>query len=109
MDTKDYVGKFVKTTDGLYGMIDDEFGDRLGFVHAEKDSWTNELVDVIKVNVVSPTTDDGAKAFRSAHEYFTKERESLCWRIDKKLPIDDPVRLKALLTHCEMWLRKLDA
>lgn len=105
-----YVGAFVVTSDGLYGMIDAAYdNNRLGFVHAEKGSWTGELIDASKIKTVSPTTVDGAKAFRSAHEYFSRERDSLRWRIEKRLSIDDPVRLKTLLSHCETWLRKLDA
>lgn len=104
-----YVGAFVVTSDGLYGMIDEAYGDRLGFVHAENGSWTGELIDASKIKTVSPTTVDGAKAFRSALTYFNSEAKSLRWRIEKRLSIDDPVRLKDLLSHCEMWLRKLDA
>lgn len=104
-----YVGAFVVTSDGLYGMIDEVHGDRLGFVHAEKDSWTGELVDIDKVKTVSPTTVDGAKAFRSAQTYFNREATSLRSRIARNYPIDNKEALNNMLTRCETWLRKLDA
>lgn len=104
-----YVGSFVVTADGLYGMIDDVHGDRLGFVHAEKDSWTGELIDASKVKTVSPTTVDGAKAFRSAQTYFNREATSLRSRIARNYAFDSKATLNAMLTHCETWLRKLDA
>ena len=104
-----YVGAFVVTSDGLYGMIDEVHGDRLGFVHAEKDSWTGELVDIDKVKTVSPTTVDGAKAFRSAQTYFNREATSLRSRIARNYANDNKETLNNMLTHCEMWLRKLDA
>ena len=106
---KPYVGAFVMTADGLYGMIDEVHGDRLGFVHAEKDTWTGELIDAAKVKTVSPTTVDGAKAFRSAQAYFRLEVESLRSRIARNYPIDDKGVLNNMLTRCETWLRKLDA
>lgn len=104
-----YVGAFVVTADGLYGMIDEVHGDRLGFVHAEKDSWTGELVDIDKVKTVSPTTVDGAKAFRSAQTYFNREATSLRSRIARNYAYDNKETLSNMLTHCETWLRKLDA
>lgn len=104
-----YVGAFVVTSDGLYGMIDEVHGDRLGFVHAEKDSWTGELIDASKVKTVSPTTVDGAKAFRSAQTYFNREATSLRSRIARNLAYDNKETLNNMLTHCETWLRKLDA
>ena len=104
-----YVGAFVVTSDGLYGMIDEVHGDRLGFVHAEKDSWTGELIDASKVKTVSPTTVDGAKAFRSAQTYFNREATSLRSRIARNYEFDSKAKLNAMLTRCETWLRKLDA
>ena len=104
-----YVGAFVVTADGLYGMIDEVHGDRLGFVHAEKDSWTGELIDASKVKTVSPTTVDGAKAFRSALTYFNREASSLRSRIARNYAFDNKATLNAMLTRCETWLRKLDA
>lgn len=104
-----YVGAFVVTSGGLYGMIDEVHGDRLGFVHAEKDSWTGELIDASKVKTVSPTTVDGAKAFRSAQTYFNREATSLRSRIARNYAFDNKATLNAMLTHCETWLRKLDA
>ena len=104
-----YVGAFVVTADGLYGMIDEVHGDRLGFVHAERDTWTGELIDASKVKTVSPTTVEGAKAFRSAQAYFRFEVESLRNRIARNYPIDNKEALNNMLTRCETWLRKLDA
>ena len=104
-----YVGAFVVTSDGLYGMIDEVHGDRLGFVHAEKDSWTGELIDASNVKTVSPTTVDGAKAFRSAQAYFNREATSLRSRIARNLAYDNKEALNNMLTHCETWLRRLDA
>lgn len=104
-----YVGAFVVTVDGLYGMIDEVHGDRLGFVHAEKDSWTGELIDASKVKTVSPTTVDGAKAFRSAQTYFNREATSIRSRIARNFAYDNKETLNNMLTHCETWLRKLDA
>lgn len=104
-----YVGAFVITADGLYGMIDAVHGDRLGFVHAEKDSWTGQLIDASKVKVVSPTTVDGAKAFRSAKTYFNREATSLRSRIARNYAFDDKVTLNNMLTHCETWLRRIGA
>lgn len=104
-----YVGAFVVTSDGLYGMIDEVHGDRLGFVHAEKDTWTGELIDASKVKTVSPTTVEGAKAFRSAQAYFRLEVESLRSRIVRNYPMDSKEALNRMLTRCEAWLCKLDA
>lgn len=104
-----YVGAFVVTAGGLYGMIDDVHGDRLGFVHAEKDTWTGELIDAGKVRIVSPTTVDGAKALRSAQTYYIREAESLRNRISRKFSVDDPVKIKDMLYRCESWISKLGA
>lgn len=104
-----YVGAFVVTSGGLYGMIDEVHGDRLGFVHAEKDSWTGELIDASNVKTVSPTTVDGAKAFRSAQTYFNREATSLRSRIARNLAYDNKETLNKMLTRCETWLRRLDA
>lgn len=104
-----YVGAFVVTVDGLYGMIDDVHGESLGFVHAEKDSWTGELIDASKVKTVSPTTVEGAKAFRSAQTYFNREATSLRERIRQNYRFDDKDKLSEMLQHCEKWLRKLAA
>lgn len=104
-----YVGAFVVTAGGLYGMIDEVHGDRLGFVHAEKDSWTGELIYADKVRIVSPTTVDGAKAYRSAQAYFNREATSLRRRIACNYAFDNKAKLSEMLAHCETWLRKIDA
>ena len=109
MGTKDYVGKFVKANGHhgtCYGMIDNEYGSRLGFIWSDKDSWTGELVDVDKVEVLT-SADDITKARLSAKNYLLRERASLKARIARKLAIDNQQTLGELLDFVVGWINRL--
>ena len=105
METNDYVGKFAKVA-GHYGMIDNVYGTRLGFIWSDKDSWTGELVDVDKVEVLM-SADDVAKARLSAKNYLLRERANLKARIARKLKIDNQQSLQELLDFVVGWLSRL--
>ena len=105
METKDYVGKFVKVGKN-YGMIDNVYGTRLGFIWSDKDSWTGELVDVDKVEVLTKQ-DDVAKARLSAKSYLLRERAALKARIARKLAIDNQQTLGELLDFVVGWINRL--
>lgn len=105
METKDYVGKFVRVGNN-YGMIDNVYGTRLGFIWSDKDSWTGELVDVDKVEVLTKQ-DDIAKARLSAKNYLLRERASLKARIARKLAIDNQQTLGELLDFVVGWINRL--
>lgn len=105
METKDYVGKFVKFGKN-YGMIDNVYGTRLGFIWSDKDSWTGELVDVDKVEVLT-STEDIAKARLSAKNHLLRERASLKARIARKLAIDNQQTLNELLEFVVGWINRL--
>lgn len=105
METKDYVGKFVKV-DKNYGMIDNVYGTRLGFIWSDKDSWTGELVDVDKVEILT-STEDVAKARLSAKNHLLRERASLKARIAQKLKMDSQQRLGELLDFVVGWINRL--
>ena len=105
METKDYVGKFVKVGKN-YGMIDNIYGTRLGFIWSDKDSWTGELVDVDKVEVLM-STEDIAKARLSAKNHLLRERASLKARIARKLAIDNQQTLGELLDFVVSWINRL--
>ena len=105
METKDYVGKFVKVGEH-YGMVDNVYGTRLGFIWSDKDSWTGELVDVDKVEVLT-STEDIAKARLSAKNHLLRERASLKARIARKLAIDNQQTLGELLDFVVSWINRL--
>jgi hypothetical protein len=105
METKDYVGKFAKV-DGHYGMVDNVYGTRLGFIWSDKDSWTGQLVDVDKVEVLT-STEDIAKARLSAKNHLLRERASLKARIARKLAIDNQQTLNELLEFVVGWINRL--
>jgi hypothetical protein len=105
METKDYVGKFVKVGKN-YGMIDNVYGSRLGFIWSDKDSWTGELVDVDKVEVLT-SADDIAKARLSAKNHLLRERANLKARIARKLAIDNQQTLGELLDFVVSWINRL--
>ena len=105
METKDYVGKFAKVA-GHYGMIDNVYGTRLGFIWSDKDSWTGELVDVDKVEVLTKQ-DDVAKARLSAKSYLLRERAALKARIARKLAVDNQQTLGELLDFVVGWINRL--
>ena len=105
METKDYVGKFVKVGKN-YGMIDTAYGTRLGFIWSDKDSWTGELVDVDKVEVLT-STEDIAKARLSAKNHLLRERASLKARIAQKLKMDSQQCLGELLDFVVGWINRL--
>ena len=105
METKDYVGKFVKV-DKNYGMVDNVYGTRLGFICSDKDSWTGELVDVDKVEVLT-STEDIAKARLSAKNHLLRERASLKSRIARKLTTDNQQTLGELLDFVVGWINRL--
>ena len=105
METKDYVGKFVKVGKN-YGMIDNVYGTRLGFIWSDKDSWTGELVDVDKVEVLTKQ-DDVAKARLSTKSYLLRERAALKARIARKLAIDNQQTLGELLDFVVGWINRL--
>ena len=105
METNDYVGRFVKVG-GHYGMIDAVYGSRLGYIWSDKDSWTGELVDIDKVEVLT-STDDVQKARLSAKNYLLRERASLKARIARKLSIDNQQTLGELLDFVVGWINRL--
>ena len=104
METKDYVGKFVRVGKN-YGMIDNVYGTRLGFIWSDKDSWTGELVDVDKVEVLT-SADDVAKARLSSKNYLLRERAALKARIARKLAIDNQQMLGELLDFVVGWINR---
>ena len=105
MEIQEYVGKFAKV-DGHYGMVDNVYGTRLGFIWSNKDSWTGLLVDVDKVDVLSKQ-EDIAKARLSAKNYLLRERASLKARIARKLAIDNQQTLNELLEFVVGWINRL--
>ena len=105
METKDYVGKFVKVGKN-YGMIDNVYGTRLGFIWSDKDSWTGELVDAKQVEVLT-STEDITKARLSAKNHLLRERASLKARIARKLAIDNQQTLGELLDFVVGWISRL--
>lgn len=105
MDIQEYVGKFVKVGN-TYGMIDAVYGSRLGFIWSDKDSWTGQLVDVDKADVLSKQ-EDVAKARLSAKNYLLRERASLKARIARKLSVDNQQILNELLEFVVGWINRL--
>ena len=105
MELNEYVGKFAKVA-GHYGMIDNVYGSRLGFIWSDKDSWTGELVDVKNAEVLT-NADDIAKARLSARNHLLRERASLKARIARKLKIDNQATLHELLDFVVAWLARL--
>jgi hypothetical protein len=105
MEIQDYVGKFAKVA-GHYGMIDNVYGSRLGFIWSDKDSWTGELVDVTNVEVLTKQ-DDVAKAWLSSKNYLLRERAALKARIARKLAIDNQQMLGELLDFVVSWINRL--
>lgn len=105
METKDYVGKFVKVGKN-YGMIDNVYGTRLGFIWSDKDSWMGELVDVDKVEVLT-STEDVSRARLSAKNHLLRERAALKARIARKLAIDNQRTLGELLDFVVGWISRL--
>lgn len=99
------VGKFVKV-DNTYGMIDNVYGTRLGFIWSDKDSWTGQLVDADKVEVLTKQ-EDIAKARLSAKNYLLRERASLKARIARKLAVDNQQTLGELLDFVVGWINRL--
>ena len=81
------IGAFVKY-DGNYGMIDAVYGERLGFIWSDKDSWTGQIVDTDK-------------------NYLLRERAHLLRRIKMNLEIDDQQRLRELLDFVSGWIVKM--
>ena len=105
MELNEYVGKFAKVA-GHYGMIDNVYGSRLGFIWSDKDSWTGEIVDVGNVEVLVKA-DDVAKARLSAKNHLLRERASLKARIAQKLKIDNQQKLNELLDFVVAWIARL--
>lgn len=100
------VGRFVYAKKS-YGMIDAVHGNRLGFVHANKDGWTGELVNLEDCVFLPVGSDDEKKAKRSAETYFNLECSSLRGRIRMNYPNDNKERLTAMLNHVATWSNKL--
>lgn len=105
MEIKDYVGKFAKV-DGHLGMIDNVYGNRLGFIWSDKDSWTGHLCEVEEVEILTDS-EQIAQARLSAKNYLLRERASLKARIARKLKIDDPQTLQELLDYITAWIMRL--
>ena len=105
MEIQEYVGKFVKVGN-TYGMIDAVYGSRLGYIWSDKDSWTGQLVDADKVEVLS-RQEDITKARLSAKNYLLRERASLKARIAQKLKVDNQQRLNELLEFVIGWINRL--
>lgn len=105
MEINEYVGKFAKVC-GHYGMIDNVYGTRLGFIWSDKDSWTGEIVDVEKVELLTKS-DDVAKARLSTKNHLLRERASLKARISRKLKEDNQQLLQELLDFVSAWIARL--
>jgi hypothetical protein len=105
METKDYVGEFVKAGEH-YGMIDGVYNNRLGFIWSDKDSWTGQLVDADKVEILAKQ-EDIAKARLSAKNYLLRERAALKARIARKLQTDNQATLQELLDFVLSWISRL--
>lgn len=105
MEAKEYIGKFVKVGEH-YGMVDGVYNNRLGFIWSDKDSWTGQLVDADKVEVLAKQ-EDIAKARLSAKNYLLRERASLKARIARKLSIDNQQVLNELLEFVIGWINRL--
>lgn len=100
-----WVGVFVKVGD-TYGMIDDVHGNKLGYVHCEKDTWTGELVD--EQDCVALTNgDDLKRAQDSAREYLNREIDSITRRIARNYPIDNKATLQSMLAHVTNWRNRM--
>ena len=105
MEIQEYVGKFVKVGN-TYGMIDAVYGSRLGYIWSDKDSWTGQLIDADKVEVLS-RQEDITKARLSAKNHLLRERASLKARIAQKLKVDNQQRLNELLEFVIGWINRL--
>ena len=105
MELNEYVGKFVKVA-GHYGMIDNVYGNRLGFIWSDKDSWTGEIVDVTSVEIMKDANDI-IKSRLSAKNYLLRERASLKARIARKLQIDNQATLQEMLDFIVAWIARL--
>ena len=106
MELQEYVGKFVKVGEH-YGMIDNVFGSRLGFVWSVKESWTGQLVDVEDVQCLTKA-EDVQVARLSAKNYMLRERASLKARIARKLECDSHQRLQELLDFVSAWVSRIE-
>lgn len=106
MELNDYVGMFIVSFDGNYGMIDAVHGKRLGFIFSDKEAWTCRLIDVDKV-VILEQPEDIKKAYTSAMNYLTRERDRLIRRIDMKLKNDDQDALKDAYDYVVEWISRL--
>lgn len=104
MKIDEYVGKFVKCGEH-YGMCDNVYGERLGLIWSDKESWTSHLAKVEDVVVL---TDDKEieQAKVSARNYLIRQHASLKARIARRLKMDDPKRLNELLDYIVGWLAK---
>ena len=105
MEAKDYVGKFVRVA-GHFGMSDNVYGSRLGFIWSDKDSWTGEIVDVTSVEIMKDANDI-IKSRLSAKNYLLRERAALKARIARKLAIDNQQTLGELLDFVVGWISRL--
>ena len=102
-----WVGVFVKVGN-TYGMIDDVHGERLGYLHCEKDTWTSELVD--EQDCVALTNgDDLKRAKDSTRGYLDRQIASLTRRIARNYPIDNKATLQSMLAHVANWRNKIRA
>lgn len=99
------IGKFAKVGN-TYGMVDNVYGTRLGFIWSDKDSWTGQLVDADKVEVLTKQ-EDVVKARLSAKNYLLRERASLKARIARKLATDNQQTLNELLEFIVGWINRL--
>ena len=102
-----YVGMFVKVGNS-YGIIDDVHGNRLGFVHSDKDSWTGEIVNEGDVSICK-SHDDMVKAYNSALNYFKREKNSLESRMKAANRFDDQARISHEAWKVGKWIEKLEA
>lgn len=105
MENKELIGKFVRVGNHV-GMIDSDFGSKLGFIWSDKDSWTGELVSSEDIKVLTKQ-EEITDARRSAKNYLLRERASLKWRIERKLKADNQVVLSEMMNFIVGWLNKL--
>ena len=103
---KEFVGKFVRVGEHL-GLVDTDFGSRVGFIWSDKDSWTGELVEKSSVEVLTKQ-DEITAARKSAKNYLLRERASLKSRIQRKLKDDNQAALAEMLDFIVGWLNRVD-
>ena len=81
-----FVGTFVKTAKGEFGMVDSIFIDGAvtgyGFVTSDESSWTEKIIPFNDVTICDDASgDDVYMAYTAAENYYKNEIECLRWRL----------------------------